>query len=221
MDPFGIKPLPRLPLEIARVAPEQAPGAAVFVPRSRASSGAQDDERKSPQERADDLPDAAQQRMPLPGDERLVVRFEPVAMREGHVLVVAHVISARLSELCATAEQMRHNRAGAGLSPAIAEVNVELQAQDAFSGKARVHVEGGALGPMTLELRLSRGRLELHASVTSLRAAEALTSDQALLERALRLQGIELGNVIVEIERRGSARPKPRKNRSGGQDKDD
>lgn len=208
MDPFAIKPLPRVLPEIGRAAPEQGVGATAFVLHPGAS--AEGDERKSTQERADDLSDAAQL-LALPGEERLVVRFEPVAMREGQVLVVAHVVSARLSELCASAEQMRQSRARASLPPAIAEVNVELQAEDAFSGRARVHVAGGALGPMTLELRLARGRLEVHAHVGSARAAEALTSDQALLERALRLQGVELGSLSVEIERR-SVRPKAGKN---------
>lgn len=199
MDPLAIKPIapgavePRAPAE--GVAPKR--GGFVLCP----DLGADPQPRRGPRDRGLLGPtDAAAEAMP--SDERMVVQFEPVAIGEGQVLAVAHVVRAHLSDLCEQAEAARQSRAHRPLPEAHARIDVELQADDCHNGRALIQVHDSALGPMQLELRLCRGQLFVHATVSNARAAEALTSDQALLERALRLSGLELGSLSVEITRR-------------------
>jgi hypothetical protein len=152
-------------------------------------------------------------------DEVMVVRFEPVENREGVLLVIAHVVSARLSDLLATAEA--DNRSKARLpplpEPSCASVQLTVHQSDALQGEASVRVERGALGAMTLQLRLDHGKLELYATVSSERAAQALASDRELLARNLSLQGIELARLDIVVERSGLAR-KSRPRNGGGDD---
>jgi len=134
-------------------------------------------------------------------DEVHVVRFEPVENQNGVLLLVAHVFSARLSELCGAAEEA--HRAKARLPTLIdrKEALVQLEVQDALQGKAVVRVERGVLGAMSIELRLENGRLGLVALVANPRAADALHADRELLQASLAQQGIELGSFSVVVER--------------------
>jgi len=134
-------------------------------------------------------------------DEVQVVRFEPVQSQNGALLLVAHVFSARLSELCGAAEDAHRARARLPTLIDRKEALVQLEVQDALQGKAVVRVERGVLGAMSIELRLENGRLGLVALVANPRAADALHADRELLQASLAQQGIELGSFSVVVER--------------------
>jgi flagellar hook-length control protein FliK len=134
-------------------------------------------------------------------DEVQVVRFEQVESQNGALLLVAHVFSARLSELCSAAEEAHRARARLPTLIDRKEALVQLEVQDALQGKAVVRVERGVLGAMSIELRLEHGRLGVVALVDNPRAADALHADCELLRESLARQGIELGSFSVVVER--------------------
>jgi hypothetical protein len=134
-------------------------------------------------------------------DEVQVVRFEPVENQNGALLLVAHVFSARLSELCGAAEQAHRTKARLPTLIERKEALVQLEVQDALQGKAVVRVERGVLGAMSIELRLEQGRLGVVALVANPRAADALHADRELLRASLARQGLELGSFTVVVER--------------------
>jgi hypothetical protein len=142
-------------------------------------------------------------------EEALVVRFEPVALRDGQLLVVAHVVSARLRDLFARRERpTRRSPSAAAGREHIAEPDAEIEVaeSDGVHGRAVIRVHRGELGPMTLELELRQGRLRVRASVTHAGAGQSLQSDRGLLEASLAQQGVELGELIVVVERKRSPR---------------
>jgi hypothetical protein len=144
--------------------------------------------------------------LPEDDDEVQVVRFEPVENQNGALLLVAHVFSARLSELCTAAEASHRSKARLPTLLDRKEALVQLEVQDALQGQAVVRVERGVLGPMSIELRLEQGRLGLVALVQNPRAADALHADRELLRASLARQGIELGSfsVVVARDRQGN-----------------
>lgn len=134
-------------------------------------------------------------------DEVQVVRFDPVENQNGALLLVAHVFSARLSELCSAADQAHRSKARLPTLVDRKEALVQLEVQDALQGQAVVRVERGVLGAMSIELRLEHGRLGLVALVENPRAADALHADRELLRASLARQGIELGSFSVVVGR--------------------
>jgi flagellar hook-length control protein FliK len=134
-------------------------------------------------------------------DEVQVVRFEPLENPSGALLMVAHVYSARLSELCGAAEHAHRTKARLPTLVDRKEALVQLEVQDVLKGQAVVRVERGVLGAMSIELRLEQGRLGLVALVANARAAAALEGDRELLRASLARQGIELGSFSVVVER--------------------
>jgi flagellar hook-length control protein FliK len=134
-------------------------------------------------------------------DEVQVVRFEQVENQNGALLLVAHVFSARLSELCSAAEAAHRSRARLPTLVDRKEALIQLEVQDALQGQAVVRVERGVLGAMSIELRLENGRLGLVALVANPRAADALHADRELLRASLAQQGIELGSFDVVVEK--------------------
>jgi flagellar hook-length control protein FliK len=134
-------------------------------------------------------------------------------VRDGQLLVVAHVVSARLSDLFG---KTQHSARRALRSPlpqtlvAQSAAEIELVASDGAHGRALIRVPRGELGPMTIELCLEQGRLQVRATVIDERAARALSDERALLAQSLALQGVELGEFSVVVEpRRPTRKTKP------------
>jgi hypothetical protein len=157
------------------------------------------------------------------GEETLVVNFQPLAHSVGPILVAAQVVSVRLCELTSAPATARATDKVAVAQPRTApvQVMVEVQSPDAGSTHASVRVTHGPLGPITVELELCQGRVELHASASNSRAAEALRAGESALREGLAQAGIQLDSMRVTVGRRRAAsgtRPSSRRKDEGQQE---
>jgi flagellar hook-length control protein FliK len=81
-----------------------------------------------------------------------------------------------------------------------------------------VRVTHGPLGPITVELELCQGRVELQASASNSRAAEALRAGEGALREGLAQAGLQLDSMQVTVGRRramSGTRPSSRRKDQG------
>lgn len=163
-----------------------------------------------------------------PLEETLVVNFQPFTQSAGPILVAAQVVSVRLTDLVNAGSAPAATSAPASASVADSasarsrssqiQVTVEVQSPDTGRAHACVRVPYGPLGPITVDLELNQGRVELRAAASNERAADALRAGENALRQGLALAGITLESMQVVVGKRratSGTRPSARRRDQG------
>lgn len=150
--------------------------------------------------------------------DTLVVSFQPLTQSAGPILIAAQVVGVRLSELGSSTPHEMSNKPLTLRNPAQVQITVEVQSPDAGLAHACIRLSYGLLGPITVDLELQQGRIELRAAVSTSRAADALRSGEGALRQGLALSGLTLDSMQITVGRRRPAsgpRPTTRRKEQG------